>query len=224
MTARFPDDTFAYLADLAANNEKAWFEANRDRYDTAWRQPALAFIEALAPAMAALDPALKAEARLNGSLRRINRDVRFSKDKSPYNPMLHLIFWTGDHPNRSPGMHLVLHPDGVGYGTGLYGLGPDQLSRYRDMVVDPVEQRGLIAALEAAEAVGCTLGEPDLARLPKGYNGEGRVEDLLRYKSIVARTHGTDAPPDVLTDDGARDWVMTRTEALMPLIRWLTLI
>lgn len=225
MTAHFTEETFTYLADLTANNDRAWFEAHRDRYEAAWRQPALAFIEALAPAMGALDPPLKAEARLNGSLRRINRDVRFSKDKSPYNPILHLIFWTGDHPNRSPGFHLVLSPTGVGCGTGVYGLTPDQLRQYRDMVADPVEQRALFAALDAAEAVGCTLGKPDLARLPKGYEGEGRVADLLRRKSLVARTRDdAEAPRDVIAGPGAQDWVMGRVEALMPLIRWTTLI
>ena len=48
---RFPDDTFAFLGDLAANNEKAWFEENRDRYEARWRAPALAFIEALSAPM-----------------------------------------------------------------------------------------------------------------------------------------------------------------------------
>lgn len=225
MTAHFTPDTFAYLADLAAHNDRAWFESHRDRYEAVWRAPALVFIEALAPAMAALDPPLKAEARLNGSLRRINRDVRFSKDKSPYNPILHLIFWTGGHPNRSPGFHLVLSPDGVGCGTGIYGLSPEQLRQYRDMVVDPVEQKALFAALDTAESVSCTLGPPDLARLPKGYEGEGRVADLLRRKSLVARTRdGGDAAQDVLTGPGAQDWVMGRVEALIPLIRWTTLI
>jgi uncharacterized protein (TIGR02453 family) len=216
----FTDATFQFLKDLAANNSRDWFEANRDRYELHWKGAALSFIEAVAPHMAALDPPLKAQPKLNGSLRRINRDVRFSKDKSPYNPSLHLIFWAGDHPNRSPGMHIVLTPTGVGYGTGLYGLGPEQLARYRDMVVDPVEQKALFSALDAAQAVGCTLGDPDLARLPKEYEAEGRAGVLLRHKSIVARTHGTEADPEVITGDGAVDWSMAQTRALLPLIRW----
>ena len=220
----FTPATFQFLSDLSDNNSKAWFEANRDRYEAYWKDAALAFIRSIAPRMKALDPALKAEAKLNGSLRRINRDVRFSKDKSPYNPMLHLIFWSGDHPNRSPGMHVVLHPGGVGYGTGLYGLSPAQLTRYRDMVVDSVEQRSLLAALASAEGVGCTLDPPDLVRLPKGYDGEGVISELLRRKSIVARTHGTEPPADVMIGEGATDWLMEKTEALLPLIRWCALI
>lgn len=224
MSNRFSQETFRFLADLAANNSRDWFEANRPRYETHWKDAALGFIETLAPKMAAVDPALKAVPKLNGSLRRINRDVRFSKDKSPYNPMLHLIFWSGEHPNRSPGMHLVLHANKVGYGTGLYGLSPEQLARYRDMVTDPVEFRALTAALDHAAKVGCTMGKPDLAGLPRGHTAEGRAGELLRYKSIVARTHGTDADPACLMGDDAVDWVMKRTEALLPLIRWCALI
>ncbi|MDJ1008083.1 MAG: DUF2461 domain-containing protein [Paracoccaceae bacterium] len=219
MTAHFTPQTFAFLADLEANNSKDWFEANRDRYEADWKAPALAFIEALAGAMAALEPALKAEAKINGSLRRINRDVRFSKNKSPYSPSCHIVFWCGDHPNRSPGMHFSLHTGGVGYGAGMWGLAPAQLQTWRDMVVDAVEGPKVIAALDRAAEVGCTLGEPDLARLPKGYDAEGRSAQLLRHKSLVARTHGTAAKPDVLTEDGAMDWAMEMTHALMPVIR-----
>ena len=225
MTApAFPPATFDYLGDLARNNSRDWFEAHRDRYEAQWKAPALAFVEAVAPRMAALDPPLKAEAKINGTLRRINRDVRFSKDKSPYSASLHLVFWSGDHPNRSPGMHLVLYPESVHYGTGLYGLSPEQLARYRDMVVDPVEQRALFAALDEAEAVGCTLGDPDLARLPKGHAAEGRAGELLRYKSVVARSHGRGAAPDVVTGPDAADWLMAKTEALVPLMRWLSVL
>ena len=224
MRTAFSEETFHFLRDLDANNSKEWFEANRDRYEAHWKAPALAFIEALAEPMAALDPALKADARINGSLRRINRDVRFSKDKSPYNARLHMVFWSGDHPNRSVGMHIVLDPVGVGYGTGLFGLSPGQLGRYRDMVMDKVERKALLTALDAAEAAGCTLGEPELQRLPKGVEAEGRAAELLRYKSVIARTRGTEARPEVVMGEGATDWAMAQTRALLPLMRWMALI
>jgi uncharacterized protein (TIGR02453 family) len=224
MHAHFTPESFRFLADLEANNSKDWFETNRARYERHLKAPALDLIEELAPRLGDLDPPLKAEPRINGSLRRINRDVRFSKDKSPYNASLHLIFWAGDHPNRSPGLHVVLRPRGVGYGTGLYGLGPEQLVRYRDMVADPVEFRALEAALAAAEADGCTLGAPDLARLPKGYDADGRQAELLRYKSLVARTHGTQAPPEAVAGPDAAEWILDRATALLPLIRWLSVV
>ena len=217
----FSKETFAFLRDLDANNEKAWFEANRARYDAFWKEAALDFIADISQRMAALKPALRAEPKLNGSLRRINRDVRFSKDKSPYKARLHLVVWTGGHPNRSPGMHFVLSPDGIGFGAGQWGIEPARLKTLRARILDPVEGNALMAALDRAAAVGCTMDAPDLARLPKGFEAEGRVADLLRYKGFVARTHDRPAKASNMIGAGARDWAMTQTEALMPLIRWL---
>ncbi len=216
----FSRQTFQFLADLEANNSKDWFEDNRSDYETHWKGAALDFIAGVSGKMAALDPALRAEPKLNGSLRRINRDVRFSKDKSPYNAKLHMVFWVGDHPNRSPGMHIVLNPKGVGYGAGQFGLEPKALAGLRKRIVGK-EGDALIAALDSAKTVGCRMGEPDLARLPKGFEAEGHRAELLRYKSIVARTHDKDAPAKSVIGKNAEDWVMATTEALMPLVRWL---
>lgn len=218
----FTRETFRFLADLEANNSKAWFEVNRERYEKHWKDAALDVVAALAPSMAALEPALRAEPRLGGSLRRINRDVRFSADKTPYAATLHLIFWCGDHPNRAPGMHVVLNPCGVGFGAGQFGLDAAALDRLRRRIVDPADGDALVAALDRAAAVGCTMGPPGLARLPKGYAAEGRRGEVLRHKSIVARTHGTEAPPEVVTGPEGLDWILSTTEALLPLIRWLT--
>ncbi len=218
----FTNKTFAYLKDLEANNSKEWFEANRARYETDWKAAALDFIAGISGRMTALDPPLIAEPKLNGSLRRINRDVRFSKDKSPYNPRLHLVFWTGGHPNRSPGMHFVLSSHGVGLGAGEWGIEPAALTSIRKRIVDDADGAALIAALERAETIGCRLGEPDLARLPRGFEADGRRADLLRHKGFVARTHDNPAPKSRIIGKGAEDWVMETTETLMPLIRWLT--
>ncbi len=218
----FTQATFDFLGDLERNNRKDWFDANRARYETHWKEAALDFIAGLSARMAALDPPLAAQAKLNGSLRRINRDVRFSTDKSPYNARLHMIFWTGAHPNRSPAVHIVLNPRGVGYGAGQFGLQPAELAAIRARIVDKADGDALIAALAEAERIGCRMGEPDLARLPKGFEAEGRRAELLRHKAIVARTFEQDAPPEVLIGKNAEDWTMKTTEALMPLVRWLS--
>ena len=217
----FTQDTFRYLADLEANNTKDWFEANRDRYETHWKGAALDVIAGLSERMAALDPALQAVPKLNGSLRRINRDVRFSKDKSPYAPKLHMVFWAGDHPNRSPGMHVVLNPRGVGYGAGQWAFEPAALLAMRKRIAG-ADGEALMAAVDQAATVGCTMGKPALARLPKGFEAEGRRAELLRYKGFVVRTHEKDAPKARMIGKGATDWVMETTEACLPFLRWLS--
>ncbi|NNE79164.1 MAG: DUF2461 domain-containing protein [Silicimonas sp.] len=216
----FTKDTFAFLAELEANNSKDWFDANRDRYEAHWKGAALDFTADIAPDMARLDPALQAVPKLNKTLRRINRDVRFSKDKSPYNARLHMIFWTGVHPNRSPAMHVVLQPDGIGYGAGQFGLEPAALAHHRRRILGK-DGKALIAALDQASGVGCRMGDPELARLPKGFEAEGRAGELLRHKAYVVRTHDNLAPKSKIIGGGAKSWVMEVTAALLPLIRWL---
>ncbi|MGR3344499.1 MAG: TIGR02453 family protein [Paracoccaceae bacterium] len=218
----FARETFQFLSDLQQNNSKHWFEANRARYESTWKSPALDLIAALAAPMATLDPPLKAEVRLNGSLRRINRDVRFSRNKSPYKPRLHMIFWSGSHPNRSPAMHFVLNPHGLGYGAGAFGLAPADLQALRDRIVDRASRKRLLTAIARATAAGCSLGKPDLTRLPKGYETDGDWEFLLRHKSFVMRTRQDTSSPDWIFTDDCLGQLMSITHELMPLIRWLS--
>lgn len=218
----FSDETFAFLRDLEANNTKDWFEANRKRYAAIWKGEAQDLIAALSAPMSRLDPPLKAVPRLNGSLRRINRDVRFSKDKTPYSPRLHLIFWAGEHPNRSPGMHLVLHPDGIGYGAGAWGYEPAALKVLRKRIMDPADRKALIDAIEQARAVGSDLDEPALKTLPKGFEtAEGDWTHLLRRKGFVMRTMSRVKRPAWISGPEAAERIMELTRAQMPFIRWL---
>jgi uncharacterized protein (TIGR02453 family) len=220
----FPSETFAFLTDLRQNNKRSWFEANRERYEIYWKAPALAFIETIASSMRALDPPLKADAAVNGSLRRINRDVRFSADKAPYDPHVHIIFWAGAHPNRSAGFHLVLNPDGIGYGVGNWSLDAASLQRYRDKVCDPVLRAPLINALKEAETIGCFMDEPHLKRLPKGYEGDPEWDYLLRYKGLISRTMEGQLMPDWIKTPKAVDEVLARVRHLSPLIGWINKI
>ena len=217
----FSPETFRLLTDLAENNRRSWVEANRDRYEAHWKAPAMAFIEALAPGMATMEPAMKAEAKLNASLRRINRDVRFSANKAPYEPWLHMIFWPGEHPNKGAGMHVVLSPDGIGYGAGRWSFEGPVLEAYRARLADPDERNALLDALKEAALIGCHLDEPHLKRLPKGFDPAPEWDYLLRYKGIVARTMEGRMMPDWIGTEKAVDEVLDRTRALMPLIGWL---
>src|SRR5215831_13572407 len=83
--ASFGPELFSFLTDLRANNSREWFAANKQRYEEQLLEPALAFINAFAPRLERISPHFRADARpIGGSLFRIHRDTRFSKDKSPY--------------------------------------------------------------------------------------------------------------------------------------------
>lgn len=215
-----PPETFRFLAGLAANNRKAWFEAHRADYERHWRDAGLALIEALQPFCNVSEPKLEAAPRINGALRRINRDVRFSKDKSPYAPMLHIVLSPVGAPDRHSGFHLVLHPDRLGFGAGRYGLPPADLERFRARVQDPAERAALLAAAAAAESVGARWDTPDLKRLPRGFPADPDWEHLLRRKSVILRGETTGLPP-WLSTPGAVAEIERLAAAHLPLLAWL---
>jgi uncharacterized protein (TIGR02453 family) len=135
--AGFPRETLRFLAGIRAHNDKAWFEAHRDDYQTFFLAPAMAFADALAPKLRKIEPDVNVEPRVNGSIMRINRDVRFSKDKSPYKDHLDMWFWTGDRKGwDSSGFFFRLTPDGLLLGAGMHGFMPEVLPRYRAAVLD----------------------------------------------------------------------------------------
>ncbi|MDE0589589.1 DUF2461 domain-containing protein [Halocynthiibacter sp. C4] len=222
MFSGFSPELFEFLRELEQNNSKDWFDANREIYETHYKQAAQDFIAAISPKMAALQPPLQAIPKVNGSLRRINRDIRFSKDKTPYHTNMHLVFWAGDHPNRSAGMHFVLKANGLGFGAGYFGMVPVVLARYRKAVCDDDTRQNLEAALATAAEVGSKLEPPSLARVPRGLAAYGPEAEFLKHKAFVARTFD-DVPYGAWIKDGDETIAqfMALTKAHMPLISWL---
>lgn len=214
-------ETFAFLRSLAANNSRDWFEEHREDYETYWLAAGLDLIAALAPYCNEMEPRLLAVPKLNQSLRRIHRDTRFSKDKTPYQPRLHLILSSGPAFNKVPGMHIVLSPDGLGYGAGHYGLDPEALDRMRHRMCDAEDRGRLLAAIDAAKAVGSDLDPPDLARAPRGFVADPTWDHLLRRKGLIVRTQRELPVPDWLMSSGAGTGLAGIIRAHLPLIAWL---
>lgn len=216
--AGLPRETFAFLRGLEAHNDKGWFDAHRGDYERFWLAPGLDLVAALSGEAAGMG--LLAVPKLGASLRRIHRDVRFSKDKSPYQPWLHLILSTGPAFNKVPGMHLVLTPRGLGYGAGQYGLEPAALEAMRGRICDAGERARLLAAIGAAEAVGSRLDPPELARVPKGYQA-AEWDHLLRRKSLILRSVEDIPPPEWLFTGEAVAGLAGIVRAHLPLLEWL---
>jgi uncharacterized protein (TIGR02453 family) len=89
----FPKATITFLSGLSETNTKEWFEGNRDVYEAGYVEPARRFVESMGPRLKQVSPGVKYEPKINGSISRINRDVRFSKDKRPYKDHLDIWFW-----------------------------------------------------------------------------------------------------------------------------------
>jgi len=217
----FPPDTVAFLSDLRRNNDKRWFDANRDRYEAAYVAPAKAFVEAAAPGLAAVVPGIRAEARVLGSIFRINRDTRFSSDKRPYKDHLDLWFWEGDRKAASSGLFLRVSPDGVTVGAGAHGFPRDQLARYREAVCGPSSGPELIAAVTRMERDGHEVGGETYARTPRGFDAGdagGPAERLLRHSALFVHD---DLPAEAAIEADLLGDLLRRWKAFAPLHRWL---
>lgn len=214
-----PPATFHFLAGLQANNNRDWFEAHRAEYDRDWLAAGLDLVAALSEPAARLG--LMAVPKLNASLRRIHRDTRFSADKRPYHAQLHLILSTGPAFNKVPGVHLVFEPTGWGYGAGHYGFSPAALDRWRGLVSDPSGRARVMDWLVAAEKAGCPLDPPDLARVPKGWEGGPGWDHLLRRKSVIARTQAVQPLPGWIHGPEAVAGLIEIVGALAPLAQGL---
>ena len=182
--AGFRPAALAFFRDLAVHNEKEWFEANRAEYETEVRGPLAAFV-------VALDAELRRRGlRFTGdpksSVFRINRDVRFSNDKSPYKTNAGATL-TRDGRKDSAGMlYFHLDPEGSFAAAGFYRPEPPALAKLRNAVVARTDE--FVAVVAALKAAGLTLSADDtLKRLPRGFEAaaDSPVAGHLKLKSLV---------------------------------------
>jgi uncharacterized protein (TIGR02453 family) len=179
----FPNETMTFLKGIAAHNDKTWFDANRDLYEAGYVSAARAFVEAVGPELQTISPEVQYASKVNGSLSRINRDIRFSKDKRPYKDHLDLWFWHGEKRGwECPGFYMRISPERIWIGVGMHMMPKDMLARYRDAVVDDKAGAALEAAVAKVTKAGdYPLGEPTRKQVPRGYDKDhSRAEYLLR--------------------------------------------
>ncbi|MGA8016281.1 MAG: TIGR02453 family protein [Candidatus Dormiibacterota bacterium] len=188
--AHFPPALFEFLVELRHNNNREWFLANKRRYETLVKEPALGFISDIGPRLQGLSPHLVADPRpVGGSLFRINRDIRFSADKSPYKTAVGMSFGHDrGREDAAPGLYLHLAPGESFGGGGVHMPEPPTLKRIRDAIVaEPDRWHQVVSDPGFAPAFEST-GDA-LKRAPQGYDpGHRHVEDLKR-KSYVWHVH-----------------------------------
>jgi uncharacterized protein (TIGR02453 family) len=178
--AGFPQDAFRFLAGLKANNSREWFAENRQRYETGLKLPAEAFAAALCDELEKLTGAAH-----DAKIFRIHRDVRFSKDKTPYNAHLHISFLPQTDYPSPPAWHFGLHPDRLSIGAGVFTFDKTILQAYRQRLDD-----GNGAVLETILNTLCEadfrISELDLKRVPPPFAPDHRHAQLLRHKGLTA--------------------------------------
>ena len=184
----FPEEMFRFLADLANNNNRDWFSHNKDRYEQFVLTPVNRFIEAVGEFLPAISDAYLADTRRNGgSMFRIYRDTRFSRDKRPYKENIGCQFrHTAGRNAHAPGFYVHLAPDEVFYGGGIWKPDSNALAKIRKHIeLRPEQWHCAIKDTSFSSYFGELRGE-SLKRPPKGYDPDNPHIDDLKRKSYMA--------------------------------------
>lgn len=223
--AGFSEDVMAFYRELAANNTREWFDANKDRYESSVLGPAQDFVLALGRRLAVLMPEITFDAhRRNGvgSIFRIQKDVRFSRDKSPYKTNLGMLFWVdqGRSKRLCPHFYVGVYPEGGLVHAGLRGMPSSLLRRYREAVAAPKEGEALRSILDTfVEDPGLRVGPESLKRVPRGYDPDHPRASLLRHDGVFVETEYLD--PELVTSPDFVETCFQVCRKTTSLVRWL---
>lgn len=183
----FGPELAAFLQDLRSNNERGWFTANRDRCEETVREPARAFIRAMAPALAAVSPHFRADERkTGGSLMRIHRDTRFSRDKTPYKTNVGIQFRHAlGRDVHAPGFYVHLEPGSAFLGAGVWRPDSSALFMIRAHIDEEPDTWREVRDDEAFRAA-FRLGGESLKTMPRGFAKDHALAEDLRRKDFIA--------------------------------------
>lgn len=188
-----PRDYFAFFTELAANNNRDWFAANKTRFKDNVEAPLIAFVEAMAPRLKTISKHIVADPRpVGGSVFRIYKDVRFSKDKSPYKIHGGVQFRHASGKDaHAPGFYVHLAADEIFYGGGVWTPEPPVLLKIREAVRDKGPAWTKVKAAPAfVKRFGALRGE-SLTRPPRGFDAEHPHAEDIRRKSFFVMETGT---------------------------------
>ena len=229
----FRPEAIQFLADLAENNDRAWFQPRKGDYERLLKEPLEALIATLAERFEARNIPLRADPAKSPF--RIYRDVRFSKDKSPYKTNVGASFpWVGEEPAdggarshtasvHSSGGYFHLQPGEIYVGGGIWHPEKPWIDAFRRRVADdPGTMRGLIGDRAFAAMFGSLSTDGHaLQRVPTGFPADHPAADLLKLKDVIFGRRLSDADatsaelPEVITDTFA---------TALPVMRYLAAI
>ena len=216
----FPAETLTFLRGIAEHNDKAWFEDNRALYDVGYVAPGIAFVEAVGPQLRAVSSDVQFAAKINGSVSRINRDIRFSKDKRPYKSHLGLWFWHGDKKSwNAPGFYFHVSAEEVFIAIGKYGFDKDALEVFRSSIVLNRSGKALMDAVAKVRAAGdYQIGEKTRKLMPRGLEAPPERAEFLLYEGLTASIR---LPASAALEPGFSDRCVAHFAAEWPIGQWL---
>ena len=184
--SRFSRSLFTFLRDLEANNNRDWFQAHKEVYEDVLVEPSLAFVADFAPKLKKISPHFNAiPKKTGGSLFRIYRDTRFSKDKTPYKTHVGIQFRHKQAKDvHAPGFYLHIQPSGSFVGAGIWHPDGPTLGAIRSTIdADPSGWRRASGARLQRQF---ELAGDSLQRAPKGFDPDHPLIDDLKRKDFIA--------------------------------------
>lgn len=216
----FPKESITFLNSIRKNNTKEWFEVHRSEYEQLIKEPSAAYVVEMGEHLQALVPTIQAKPKVNGSLFRIYRDIRFSKDKTPIKSRIGVIFWQGAGKRmQSSSFYMHFSPDELFFAAGIRGFSKETLSAYRDYIKEEKHASQLVKILDKLKSMGYQLPEPKYKRVPREFNEDMKHIELTKFASMFA--YKEIEPNEILFSERLVDYAYEIYEDLLPLQQWV---
>ena len=219
--SNFPGNVENFFSDLVENNEKQWFEKNRSRYEADVLDPVKTLVVEIGKRLNKYRPDIVAIPKIDKSIFRIYRDVRFSKDKTPYKTHQGIYFWEGERKKMEcSGFYFHVEPGSFMIAGGMYMMSPEVLKKYRNVVSQPkkaTELQKVLAVVEKDKRL--EIGGKHYKKFPRGYDHDFQPNEYLLHNGVYAYYGSDDF--SLLKEDKVIDFVMQLFNSMMPLHQWL---
>lgn len=214
----FTEDFVAFFKELSKNNHKEWFHENKKRYETSIKKPFEIFVDSMIKEIQKLDPTLQVKPK--DCVLRINRDIRFYKDKSPYNLHYTAFISHGGRKDKSiPGIFLRFSPEMIGIMGGCFGPSKEQLYKIRTTInKSPNTFRNLLEEKGFVQKFGEIRGET-MKRIPKEWQDACKKEPLIANKQFYFV--GEEAP-GLISSDALIKEMMAYWQTMRPVNEYLS--
>ncbi len=214
----FTNDFVKFFKDLENNNHKEWFDKNRKRYQTSVKDPFYAFVDEMITRINERDPSVQITAK--DAVMRINRDIRFSPDKTPYNVHYGAIISSSGRKDKSvPGYFIRFSPKMIGIFGGAHGIDKHQLHKIRSAIKDDLPKfKKLISQKQFAEKYGEIQGEKH-KRIPPEFQEAATKEPLIANKQFY---YMAELSPKLIEQENLPDILMDYWEAAQNVKDFLT--
>ena len=217
----FSKEAIHFIDEWRQNNSRDWFQPRKEEYERLIKAPSLSFIFELGSRLKLLSRDIQFDLGANGSFLRIYRDVRFSPDKTPYNPNIRIVFWEGPRKKtENPGFFIKIDQKGVGVFVGIYAFCKEHQAAYRDAVADSKHGKALLKAINEVKETGdYEVGGLHYKRVPRGYDPEHECAGLLKFNGLYAMT--TDIPVQEALSADLVEVCFQHCINMRPIEKWL---